>query len=213
MFADWNPDWTLAPGALLRDWADENHLPHSVAARVCGMWPSLFRGILTGSVPITEPIAAALNRGTGITASFWLNYERRYRADLKAGRIDRTNDAEIDRRDLVHRRGRRDLDMGAPDRWNALVDDAVHEINMRWGVPVDDSAEPDTDPMDQVMVRETAEAILRPVEAEVERLRAALRAAPMPIRESSFESAEKWDERYDEWWHANACEAALRGGA
>lgn len=86
----WNPDWTLAPGATLRDWADENHLPHRVAARACGMWPSLFRGILTGEVPITEPIAEALSHGTGITASFWLNYERRYRADLNAGRTDVT---------------------------------------------------------------------------------------------------------------------------
>lgn len=61
------------------------------------------------------------------------------------------------------------------ERWDALVDDAVHEINMRWGIRLDNSDEPDTEPMDQVMVRATAEAILRPVENDVERLRAALK--------------------------------------
>jgi hypothetical protein len=51
-------------------------------------------------------------------------------------------------------------------RWVALVDDAVHEINMRWGNALDDSDEPDTEPMEQIMVRETAEAILRPLFAD-----------------------------------------------
>lgn len=39
---------------------------------------------------------------------------------------------------------------------DALVDDAVHEINQRWGEPWGD----DTLPMDQKLVRETAEAIV-----------------------------------------------------
>ena len=37
--------------------------------------------------------------------------------------------------------------------------------------------------------------------------RDALRAAPMPYRESTL--GEKWDDAYDKWWHENASEAAL----
>lgn len=37
---------------------------------------------------------------------------------------------------------------------------------------------------------------------------AALRSAPMPYSESVLRG-EDWDERYDEWWHKNASEAAL----
>jgi hypothetical protein len=52
------------------------------------------------------------------------------------------------------------------DRWTLLVDDAAHEINMRWACGDPD----DLEPMDQALVRETAEAILRPLEDEYERL-------------------------------------------
>jgi hypothetical protein len=52
---------------------------------------------------------------------------------------------------------------------------------------------------------------------EVERLREqlrgaveALRAAPMPERES-IHKGEDWHERYSDWWHAHASEAALGG--
>jgi hypothetical protein len=52
------------------------------------------------------------------------------------------------------------------------VDDAAHEINMRWGSPLGNSADPEFEPMDQDLVRETAEAILHPVEDELSALRA-----------------------------------------
>lgn len=57
--------------------------------------------------------------------------------------------------------------MADSETWDAIVDDAIHEINMRWGVRLDDSDEPDTEPMDQVMVRATAEAILAPHRAAI----------------------------------------------
>jgi hypothetical protein len=56
-----------------------------------------------------------------------------------------------------------------PPDWEAIVDDAVYEIDQRWGEPVDDD---ETAPMDRQIVRETAEAVLRPVVAERDRLRA-----------------------------------------
>lgn len=83
-------DWTIAPGATLVDWAEENRLPPRTAARVCGMWPSLYAGVCDGTVPITDPIARALYIATNIPRPLWLNLERAYRADLAAGRTDTT---------------------------------------------------------------------------------------------------------------------------
>ncbi len=58
-------------------------------------------------------------------------------------------------------------------RWVLLVEDAVHEINQRWaGSESEDGEHPE--PMDQKLAQETAEAILRPIEREVEDLRHAL---------------------------------------
>lgn len=46
-----------------------------------------------------------------------------------------------------------------PDDWTAIIDDAAYEINQRWGEPVGDD---EFAPIDEKLVRETAEAILTP---------------------------------------------------
>jgi plasmid maintenance system antidote protein VapI len=87
-----DPDWTIAPGVTLREWREENKLPASAAATCCGRMPlAMYEAIESGKRKITDQIAEALAHGTGIPASFWLNFERRYRADLKAGRKDTTH--------------------------------------------------------------------------------------------------------------------------
>lgn len=87
--SDFDRDWTIAPGATLADWCEENNLPYRAAATACGRMPlEMFEAIVAGEQRITETIAGALHHGTGISASLWLNLERRYRADLKAGRKD-----------------------------------------------------------------------------------------------------------------------------
>ena len=80
-------DWTIHPGATLRDWREENGLSARGMATICGRMPvEMYERIEAGKRKITKVIADALAHGTGIPASFWLNYERRFRADLKAGR-------------------------------------------------------------------------------------------------------------------------------
>lgn len=86
--SDFDPDWVIRPGETLREWMQENGLRERSAATTCNMWPSLFVGILDGDVPITEPIAISLERGTSISAFLWLALERYYRAGLAAGKID-----------------------------------------------------------------------------------------------------------------------------
>jgi len=47
-------------------------------------------------------------------------------------------------------------------------------------------------------------------EKRVTTLEAALRSAPMPIKESKLSEEDEWDEKYNEWWHENASERAIR---
>lgn len=87
-----DPDWTIAPGETLREWREENKLGTKAAATTCaGMARGRYEAIESGQEKITADIAAALAHGTGIPATLWLNLERRYRADLKAGKTDTTD--------------------------------------------------------------------------------------------------------------------------
>lgn len=81
-------DWTIKPGATLREWIEENGLTVRSTATACArMNPERLQGILDGK-PLTSDDAARLAHGTGIPARLWLSLERRYRADLRAGRKD-----------------------------------------------------------------------------------------------------------------------------
>lgn len=82
-----DPDWTVAPGETLREWRQENALTVQAAATRCAWMPrDQYERIEEGLEPITSDIALALAHGTGISARMWMNLERRYRADLKAGK-------------------------------------------------------------------------------------------------------------------------------
>lgn len=87
-------DWTVKPGATLREWIDETGLTVRSTATVCGrMDPQRLQRIIDGKQRITKDDAARLQAGTQIPATFWLNFERRYRADLRAGRLERDGTA------------------------------------------------------------------------------------------------------------------------
>lgn len=85
-----DPDWTIAPGATLADWIEENGLTVRTTATCCGhMDPKRLQRIIDGKQKITRNDAARLAQ-TGIPARLWLNLERRYREDLRRGKIDTT---------------------------------------------------------------------------------------------------------------------------
>jgi HTH-type transcriptional regulator / antitoxin HigA len=97
MTEEFNPDWTIAPAATLRDWMDEKGLTRGALARQCGRGESDIKaGLIIQDVldrePLLESHAEMLERGTGVPARLWLNLERNYRADLAAGRTDTTPD-------------------------------------------------------------------------------------------------------------------------
>lgn len=84
-----DPDWTIKPGATLAEWIEENGLSVRSTATICGrMEPERLQRIIDGRQRITKADAARLQAGTQIPATLWLNLERRYRADLRAGKID-----------------------------------------------------------------------------------------------------------------------------
>jgi plasmid maintenance system antidote protein VapI len=87
----YDPDWTIAPGATLRDWREENRLGVKAAATTCAMDVNTYERIESGKKPIGQVTACKLQQGTGIPATLWLNLERHYRADIKAGRKDTTD--------------------------------------------------------------------------------------------------------------------------
>lgn len=95
MAEEFNPDWTLAPAATLREWMRERGMTRGALARCCGRGGADIKaGLIIRDVldrePLLESHAEILERGTGVSAAFWLNSERVYRADLAAGRKDTT---------------------------------------------------------------------------------------------------------------------------
>ena len=98
MTLPFNPDWTLAPAALLNEWLDEHPgITPQILADACARGdelPAVEAELLIGEVLDRKPLrsihAAVLERGTHIPARHWLNWEKQYRAGLAAGRKDVT---------------------------------------------------------------------------------------------------------------------------
>ena len=94
---EFKPDWTLAPAAALREWKAENNLSTRVLAvaavgrKRADEAAKLITEVLERK-PLTEVHARILAKGTGISESFWRNYEHNYRAGLAAGLKDCTPD-------------------------------------------------------------------------------------------------------------------------
>ena len=94
-----DPDWTLAPAALLREVMSERGWTELTLAAKCATAPgsrwntpaalARVRAVLDRQ-PFTEEIAVMIAAGTGTAVSFWLNAERIYREALAAGKTDVT---------------------------------------------------------------------------------------------------------------------------
>lgn len=96
---EFNPDWTLAPAALLREWMTGNDRTLgglATALAASGLASENEARIAVQEVldrsPLVELHAAMLDCCTGIPARTWLNWESGYRTDLAAGRTDTTPD-------------------------------------------------------------------------------------------------------------------------
>lgn len=81
---DFNPDWRVSPGEILREWREENGLSQGMVSKITGgiehggFALEDVRRIEAGEVELTDEDCRVLAR-TGISAVFWQNLERAYR--------------------------------------------------------------------------------------------------------------------------------------
>lgn len=84
------PNYAVPPGELLLDALEQRGISRSRAARMVGMTTYEFGLLLEGRKPLSDELAASLERTLGVPASFWLNAEKNYQRHLNSG--DKIND-------------------------------------------------------------------------------------------------------------------------
>ena len=77
------PLYALHPGGTLREELRERKIKQKDFARSIGMQPSHLSALINGTRNITPAIAAKLEKGLGISATFWVNLQNNYNIDLK----------------------------------------------------------------------------------------------------------------------------------
>ena len=77
------PLYALHPGGTLREELRERKIKQKDFARSIGMQPSHLSALINGTRNITPAIAAKLEKGLGISASFWVNLQNNYNIDVK----------------------------------------------------------------------------------------------------------------------------------
>lgn len=73
------PDFPVPPGETLAEYMDLTFTRKRDMARSLGLPVQDVVALITGDMPVTEPLAQALETVTGIKASFWLRLEANYR--------------------------------------------------------------------------------------------------------------------------------------
>lgn len=90
MSLPFDPDWMVHPGATLGEWIEcmeaqgSTHVRERVASYVGG--ESVLGGLLAGTEPLTPYLALRLEEATCVAASFWVEYESRFRHGVAAGK-------------------------------------------------------------------------------------------------------------------------------
>lgn len=81
-----DPDWTLAPGDLLRDELKARGITFTRLAQMTGRPRSAISKLINAYQPFTPEFALQLEAVFAISAEFWVTAEARYRLDLARGR-------------------------------------------------------------------------------------------------------------------------------
>ena len=72
----------VAPGELARGCMDRMKMSEPQFARLLNLSEEELESFFSGRLPITKELAFALKEATGLTASFWIGFERTYRHRL-----------------------------------------------------------------------------------------------------------------------------------
>jgi HTH-type transcriptional regulator/antitoxin HigA len=83
----YEPDYAVAPGAVLAEMLEALGMSHAEFARRCGRSPKLVSEIIAGKAPVEPETALQFERVLGMAASVWLNLEANYQL-YKARQLD-----------------------------------------------------------------------------------------------------------------------------
>jgi HTH-type transcriptional regulator/antitoxin HigA len=81
-FLPFEPNWAVAPGETLAEWAEEHDPEHQQLVELYGGDREGVDALLCGRRELAPDDALSLERLTQIPATFWLAMEANYRADL-----------------------------------------------------------------------------------------------------------------------------------
>lgn len=82
--ADFSPTWAVPPGRTVADLLTARRISATSMAMSMGWTAEQLDELLKGKMALTEPVAVRLAEVIGVSASFWLRREERYREHLVA---------------------------------------------------------------------------------------------------------------------------------
>jgi HTH-type transcriptional regulator/antitoxin HigA len=74
----WNPDWATHPGDHLREHIAVSGVGVAVFCRFWALDASEVNAVIDRRIPVTDYLAAALERATGLRAEIWMGLQRRW---------------------------------------------------------------------------------------------------------------------------------------
>jgi plasmid maintenance system antidote protein VapI len=82
----YDPDWVMAPGAMLDEWRTDHGVSPGMAARIIGIDQARYDRLVAGDEPLDGRLAGLLDMATTISYRVWLAMEKNYRDGLAAGK-------------------------------------------------------------------------------------------------------------------------------
>lgn len=81
-----DPDWCTPPAGTIRELMEHHQLPEPQAAERLGLSLQDMTGLLSGDLPINEPLSHRLFETFGGSPSYWQALDANYREGIRMGR-------------------------------------------------------------------------------------------------------------------------------
>ena len=76
-------NYVVPPGDFIAEWMETEGIDTAELARKLAVSREHARELLTGTAPVSPPLAHRLERVSGVPARIWLQYENGYRSALR----------------------------------------------------------------------------------------------------------------------------------
>ncbi|HQC55277.1 MAG TPA: HigA family addiction module antitoxin [Clostridia bacterium] len=87
---NYEPDYAVHPGVILKDFMQTLNLKQTDLAISAGINRCMLNEIINGKRPITVSTARRLEKDFGLPATFWLNLQANYDARIESSETDKT---------------------------------------------------------------------------------------------------------------------------